>query len=250
MKCKPLIGLNADYRPHQKQTPAFSYVPAGYYRAIQAAGAIPVIIPPTEDPESIATLIDTLHGFVLIGGQDLDPRNDGWMTHPSVQAMDPIRERFDRLLMNEIAERRLPVFGIGVGMQLMNVNQGGTLFLHLPEDCPNAVPHRDLIDPQHRHGLQVEPDSLMSRVYGDGEIRVTSRHHMGIDEVAPGFRITARCPDGIIEAIESEMLDWWALGTQFHPESDAASAVDIRIFEEFIDGVRERVENGTLRLVA
>ena len=77
----------------------------------------------------------------------------------------------------------------------------------------------------------------MERVYGDGEIRVSSRHHMGIDEVAPGFAVTARCPDGIVEAIESEISGWFAIGTQFHPENDAASALDVRIFEEFLEGI-------------
>jgi putative glutamine amidotransferase len=78
----------------------------------------------------------------------------------------------------------------------------------------------------------------MGRVYGDGEIRVNSRHHMAVDEVAGDFRVTARCPDGIIEAIESIRDDWFAIGTQFHPEGTAASALDVRIFEEFIEGTR------------
>lgn len=87
-------------------------------------------------------------------------------------------------------------------------------------------------DPNHRHSLVVESDSLIGRVYGEGEIRVTSRHHMAIDQVAQGFRVTARCQDGVIEAIESEMLDWFAIGTQFHPESSAASTrFSVRIFE-------------------
>ena len=77
----------------------------------------------------------------------------------------------------------------------------------------------------------------MERVYGEGEIRVNSMHHMAVDEVAPGFVVTARCPDGVVEAIESETPDWFAFGTQFHPEADSASALDVRIFEEFIDGV-------------
>lgn len=249
MSCKPLIGLNADFRNTARQTPAFSFVAAGYYNAIIAAGGIPVIAPPLPDAESIRCLLDKLDGFVLIGGADLDPRNDGFMKHPSVRELEPRREAFDRLLMSEIAERRMPVFGIGTGMQLLNVSQGGNLFLHLPEDLPHAVPHRDAHDVHHRHSLEVVSDSLIGRVYGDGEIRVSSRHHMAVDEVATGFRITAQCPDGVIEAIESEMMDWFAIGTQFHPESEAASALDIRIFEEFIDGVRERSEN-ELRLVA
>ena len=53
----------------------------------------------------------------------------------------------------------------------------------------------------------------------------------------------------MIEAIESEMMDWFALGTQFHPECGAASALDIRIFEEFIEGVRER-SGQEMRVVA
>jgi putative glutamine amidotransferase len=249
MTSKPLIGINADFRSNHQQTPAYSFVAAGYYRAIQAAGGIPLIMPPTADLESVQQILDVVHGVLLIGGADLDPHLDGCHRHSSTKLMDPVRERFDRMLIGEIAERRVPVFGIGAGMQLINVQQGGTLFLHLPEDLPTAIPHRDMIDAQHRHALSVVADSLVGRVYGDGEIRVTSRHHMAIDDLAPGFRVTARCPDQVIEAIESEMLDWFAIGTQFHPESDAASAVDIRLFEEFVDGVKLR-QNNALRLVA
>lgn len=244
----PLIGLNSDYRAASHNQPAFSFVAAGYYDAIFAAGGIPVILPPTGDEDSICSVLDRLDGFVLIGGADLDPRNDGFMLHPSVRAMEARRERFDRRLVHEIAERRLPVFGIGVGMQLLNVVCGGNLLLHVPEDLPNALPHRDAQDPNHRHSLVIESDSLMGRVYGEGEIRVTSRHHMALDEVADGFRVTARCQDGVIEAIESEMIDWIAIGTQFHPESTAASALDIRIFEEFIEAIQMRT--GVARVAA
>jgi putative glutamine amidotransferase len=151
--------------------------------------------------------------------------------------MDPRREDFDRLLMGQIADRRMPVFAIGAGLQLLNVTQGGSLFLHLPEDLPTAIPHKDQYDPEHRHGLEVVFGTLMERVYGDGEIRVNSMHHQAIDEVAPGFQVTARCPDGVVEAIESTDENWWAIGTQFHPEAESASALDVRIFEEFLDGI-------------
>ena len=90
--------------------------------------------------------------------------------------------------------------------------------------------------------------SLMERVYGDGEIRVNSFHHMAVDEVGDKFRVTARCPDGVIEAIESDQDDWLAIGTQFHPEADSASALDIRIFEEFVCGISSRAAE--LRMVA
>jgi putative glutamine amidotransferase len=247
MRSKLLIGLNADYRAAKKDAPAFSYVCAGYYESIVEAGGIPVILPPIAKEVDLDRVLDLLDGMVLVGGPDLDPRRDGYMLHPAVRMLDGRREEFDRRLMRMIAKRRMPVFGIGVGMQLLNVSGGGTLLLHIPEDLPNALPHKDPIDPAHRHGLEVVSGSLMERVYGDAEIRVNSVHHMAVDDVAPGFRVTARCPDGVIEAIEST-TDWHAFGTQFHPESDSASALDLRIFEEFIIGITGEVLQ--MRLVA
>jgi putative glutamine amidotransferase len=248
MNGKPLIGLNTDYRSARKDSPAFSYLCAGYYDSLVKAGAIPVIIPPLADIHDLRRALDPLDGFVMIGGADLDPRRDGFMLHPSVRLLDPRREDFDRMLISEIARRQMPVFGIGVGMQLLNVSQGGNLFLHIPEDSPRAIPHADSLDPAHRHALEVVPGSLMDRVYGEGEIRVNSMHHMAVDDIAPGFRATARCPDGIVEAIESVMDDWFAFGTQFHPEADSASALDLRIFEEFLIGATGVVPE--MRMVA
>ncbi len=236
---KPVIGINSDFRSPQGNQPAFSVVPAGYFDCVTRSGGIPVVIPPLTSDDDINAVLCRIDGLIMIGGADLDPRRDGYMRHPTVRPMDPRREDFDRKIMQIVTERRIPVFGIGVGMQLLNVTMGGNLFYHIPEDLPSAIPHKDAQDPAHRHSLEVERDSLMERVYGDGEIRVSSRHHMAIDEVADGFRVTARCPDGVIEAIESGIPGWVAIGTQFHPENDAASALDVRVFEEFIEAIRE-----------
>lgn len=245
MRHKPLIGLNADYRGPRKDSPAYSFLAAGYFDAVARAGGIPLLLPPVLDEDDLRRVLDTLDGVVLVGGADLDPRRDGYMLHPSVRPLEGRREDFDRLLIRMVGDRQLPLFGIGVGMQLLNVSQGGNLLLHIPEDLPKALPHKDLLDGQHRHGLQVVPGSLMERVYGDGEIRVNSFHHMAVDDVAPGFRATAKCPDGVVEAIEST-TDWLALGTQFHPEAESASALDLRVFEEFIAGITGEVAEARL----
>jgi putative glutamine amidotransferase len=248
MRKKPLIGLNADYRASKKDAPAFSYVAAGYYDSISAVGGVPVVMPPVAEADDLARVLDQLDGVVMVGGADLDPRNDGYMLHPSLRLMDARREAFDRMLARQVAKRRMPVFGIGSGMQLLNVTQGGNLHLHIPEDLPKAIPHADSLDPAHRHGLEVVPGTLMERVFGDGEIRVNSMHHMAIDELATEFMVTARSPDGVIEAFESKTDDWWVLGTQFHPEADSASALDVRIFEEWVVGITGEVM--AVRLVA
>lgn len=247
MDSKPLIGLTADYRAAKQESPAFSYIARGYYDSLLAAGALPVILPPLTEMDDANRLLDMVEGMVFVGGGDLDPNRDGFMHHPAVHSIAERREDFDRLLMQLVAERHMPVFGIGVGMQLLNVQQGGNLFLHIPEDLPNALPHKDPLDGAHRHALCIESNSLMDRVYGDGEVRVNSMHHMAIDEVAPGFRVTATSPDGVIEAIEYDSDDWFAMGTQFHPESDSASALDQRVFDEFVDAV---AVHDRMRLVA
>lgn len=248
MASKPLIGINLDYRSARRDSAAFAFLGAGYFDSLSKAGAIPVVIPPLKDESDVSQVLDLLDGIVLGGGADLDPRQDGFMLHPSMRLLDRRRETFDRILIRLAAERRMPVFGIGCGMQLLNVSQGGNLFLHLSEDLPRALPHLDATDPNHRHALEVEMDSLIGRVYGEGEIRVNSMHHMAVDQVAPGFAVTARCPDGVIEAIESTMDGWFAIGTQFHPQNESASALDMRIFEEFIAGVTGAVVE--MRMVA
>jgi putative glutamine amidotransferase len=232
---KPLIGVNMDYRPSRKGSPAFSFLGAGYYDSIADAGGVPVVIPPILD--DLNRVLDLLDGIVLIGGADLDPRNEGWMLHPSVTLLDRRREQFDRMLIRLVAERRMPVLGIGCGMQLLNIAQGGNLSYHIPEDMPRALPHLDTTDPNHRHALVVAKGSMMERIYGEGEIRVNSMHHMAVDDVAMGFAVTAHCLDGVIEAIESTMDDWFALGVQFHPEKGRGTELDIGVFEQFIEGI-------------
>ncbi len=248
MAAKPLIGINTDFRPSRKEHAALSFIAAGYYDGIINSGGVPIIMPPLADEDDTIRLLDMLDGVVLVGGSDLDPRRDGYMPHPAVRPMDSRREDFDRLLAKHICARHMPVLGVGAGMQLLNLTEGGTLFLHIPEDLPKAIPHKDPIDQSHRHALIVERGSAMERVYGDGEIRVNSMHHMAIDDLANSFRVTARSPDGVIEAFESDVDGWVVIGTQFHPEAESASALDGKIFEEFIIGITGEVPE--MRMVA
>src|SRR5919106_4341270 len=165
MMSKPIVALNADFVNRSGDKPAFTFVAAGYYDAISKVGGIPVIIPPLECDQDLEHVLQRVDGVVLVGGADLDPRRDGWMLHPTIRPLAPRREVFDRRLMRLISEQRLPVFGIGAGMQLLNVAMGGNLLLHIPEDRPGSLPHHDPLDPAHRHTLELAPGSLMERVY-------------------------------------------------------------------------------------
>ena len=72
MDCRPMIGLNAEYRPARKDSSAYSYLSAGYYDSILAAGGIPVIIPPLENEADVNCVLDRLQGLVLVGGHEQD----------------------------------------------------------------------------------------------------------------------------------------------------------------------------------
>ena len=111
MQRKPIIALNADFRQAKGNQPSFSVVTAGYYDSIARCGGIPLIIPPTNNEDDIAQILETVDGVVMVGGADLDPRRDGFMLHPSVREMDSRREKFDRILMSMIADSRTPVLG-------------------------------------------------------------------------------------------------------------------------------------------
>src|SRR5262249_56293888 len=106
-----------------------------------------------EDP------LSRVNGVIPPGGPDVAPRRNGQPPHQRVQPMDERRETNDRLLIRSILKRRLPVLAIGLGMQQINVALGGTLYLHLPEDLPSALPHSDPTDGPHPHPLLPPPTS-------------------------------------------------------------------------------------------
>jgi putative glutamine amidotransferase len=231
---RPFIGINADFIAGSKTSAAHARLNAGYFDAIVSAGGLPVILPPIAKDADLSSILDRIDGFVLTGGLDMDPRRSSHPTHSSIQPMAERREENDRLLIRQLLKRRMPLLAIGLGMQQLNSACEGSLFLHLPEDMPRAMPHRDTTGGPHRHAVLLEPRTRMEEIYGGGEIRVNSGHHQAVRQVGKGMRVAATAPDGVIEAIEAVDLNWFCVGVQWHPESETASALDMQLFECFI----------------
>jgi len=239
---RPIIGINADFVPAGKVTSAHVRLNSDYCDRVEAAGGLPVIIPPLGKEAGLDGLLDRLDGVILSGGLDIDPTRARRPSHPAVQPVAERREFSDRLLVRAVVARQLPILAIGFGMQQLNVACGGTLYLHLPDQQPQSLPHGHPADGPHRHAVLLEPNTRIAAVCGGGEIRVASAHHQAVRQVGACLRISARAADGIIEAIEAVDPNWFCVGVQWHPESDTASGLDRRLFECFVQNGLGRIE--------
>jgi putative glutamine amidotransferase len=234
-KSKPVVGINGDFRPVRKDGCALSWFNTGYYDCITAAGGLPLLLPPYASDADLKQALQMCDGVVLAGcTQDLDPVKMGLQPHPHTRPMPVRREEFDRRMAKLAVELRLPIVAIGSGMQTLNVVCGGTLFQHIAEEIPKALHHRDPVEKPNRHIIEIVEGTLCWDIYGPGEIRVNSDHHMAINQLAPQFIMSAKAPDGVIECYESNVRGWFCLGVQWHPEDDTSSALDMQIFQEFI----------------
>ncbi len=252
---RPIIGINTDYRHIGRGNRAHSFVHSGYFDCIEAAGGLPVILPPLTREEDLQELLERVDGLVLGGGEDLDPKHLNQNHHPSVRPIPERRERADRMACKLARRMKLPLLGIGLGMQEMNVFFGGTLYTHVPEELPRAIPHRDPHGGCHRHVVHAKRDSLILDIYGPDEMRVSSYHHQGIRRIAPDFRIGATAPDGLIEAIEhDDIADWWAVGVQWHPELEGTISLDTQLLKAFIEASKDtafrRADQPTLAIAS
>lgn len=240
MSRKPVIALNGDFRAERKDAVALSWFNAGYYDSISAAGGIPLLISPLAEDDDLSQLLADVDGVVLAGcNLDLDPVRLGFQKHPATRPMPTRREDFDRRLAKMAVKRRLPILAIGSGMQTLNIVCGGTLFQNVKEDVPKAFHHRDAVETNLRHIIDIVPGTRTDVIYGPGEIRVNSQHHMAVDQVAEPFKVSATAPDGVVEAYESIDEDWFCLGVQWHPENETASALDMQVFETFLAACEE-----------
>jgi putative glutamine amidotransferase len=243
---RPLIGITTDFQTPKGLT-AFTRANVGYVDSVLAAGGLPILLPPLKKdnyPE-LDMYLKMLSGIVFTGGADLDPRKYGQPLTAAVQLMSARREDSERLLFQKVAESKLPVLGIGMGMQLINVFHGGTLFAHLPTENPKALPHSDPSGYPHRHMVLVEDGTFLEEIYGSGEQRVNSTHHQAVNQLGRKLRVCARAHDGVVEAIETTDPSWFCVGLQWHPECDTASALDQQIFECFVQASTRYVTAGS-----
>jgi putative glutamine amidotransferase len=192
--------------------------PAGLAASLTAAEAEPVPLRRPSGRTNWDDLLDGLHGLVLAGHDEALRRQDA---------------DFEEMV-GWCRENRLPLLGIDHGLHLLNTSHGGTVYFDLPRDLPEALQHRHPPERGLRHTINVVPGTRLAELYGEGEVVVNSEHRRAVQRVARGFLVSARALDGVIEAIEFEEDDWFALGVQWQPASATASGLDIQLFRGLV----------------
>jgi putative glutamine amidotransferase len=138
-------------------------------------------------------------------------------------------------LVRYCRQYKVPYLGVDLGLHILNTTFGGTLHTDLPRELPEALQHRHPPERGLRHAINVVRGTQLAQLYGEGEVVVNSEHRWAVQRVGRGFRVGATALDGVIEAIESESDNWFALGVQWHPASASASGLDIQVFRGLIN---------------
>ena len=220
MSSAPVIGLTT----YPRDARGRFHLPVEYVEGVRRAGALAWLIPPGET--RVEELLARLDALILTGGGDVDPALYGGRAHPSIYSVDRGRDESELQLARAALAGALPALAICRGCQIVNVALGGTLVEHLPDE---PFPQGKGTSTAHRgegpgtsslHPVELQPGSLVAGIVGEMRPRTSSSHHQAIRRVAQRLTVTARAPDGTIEAVElaDPAEHPFFLGVQWHPE--------------------------------
>lgn len=182
-----------------------------YAQAVEAAGGIPIIAPLFDREHTARAFAALLDGLIITGGPGITRGLIGALP-PDLPAVDDKRDRSDALIFQAMADR--PFLGICYGMQFANAMAGGGIYGDVQAQADSEAHSAERGATEHR--IQIAPGSRLAAIFGAGQLATNSHHIQALAEVGAGLRVTARSPDGVIEAIES--ADGRVIGVQFHPE--------------------------------
>jgi len=216
----PVIGVICFEVAAEEQRSARACQSLTYVRALQSAGAAPLLIPPSSDVGSLHAVYRRLDGLLLPGGGDIEPAHYGEERHPRCAEPSPARDQTELTLARWSVEDGLPVLGICRGIQVLNVALGGSLYQDILAQVPGGTRHDWYPDHPRTltpHDVTLAPGSRLAALTGVHSMPVNSLHHQAVKDPAPGLRVTAHATDGIVEAVEVPDHPF-ALAVQWHPE--------------------------------
>lgn len=237
------------------------YLGRDYSEALENFGAIPTHLPLIPKKDYIAAALKNLDGVLLPGSDsDVDPLIYGEEPLPNLGKVFPEKDETDLLVLREAERLKMPILAVCFGMQILNVERGGTLVQDIESQIADCLKHEQGI-PKRRnsHSLKIKEGSILSRLITTqeigvadshainavnrnkiDEIKVNSSHHQAIGIVGKNLAATAWAKDGVIEGIEDTREDRFVIGVQWHPElSWNFDGLSKNIFSAFVQKCSE-----------
>ncbi|NLD47515.1 MAG: gamma-glutamyl-gamma-aminobutyrate hydrolase family protein [Clostridiaceae bacterium] len=231
---KPLIGITAGFDYSENKL----YINSGYYEGIINAGGLPVVLPVTRNIDCYNSLIMEFDGFLLSGGPDVDAKHWHDKNYVFNGEISPYRDELEIFIVREAIKRNKPVFGICRGAQVINIALGGTIYqdIYSQINNDNLEKHSQQAPKWYpTHNIHIEKWSRIYKSHAKDTIRVNSFHHQAVKDLAPGFKVSSRCEDGVVESIEHETCTF-AVGVQWHPELMwERDRTFLKLFEDFVE---------------
>lgn len=210
---QPIIGITGNFGEKGCE------LAEGYYESILQAGGTPVIIPPYENTDALANILDHIDGLLLSGGGDLNPLFLKEEPIPGLHNINYKRDLSELLLTRLAYDRQIPILGICRGIQILTAALDGELYQDIYSQCEgHLLKHSQDLDRRYAsHTVQLTEHSLISTIFNDTSLDVNSFHHQAVKQPGPHLKVCATAPDGIIEAVESSEYKS-IIGVQWHPE--------------------------------
>ncbi|MCX7914283.1 MAG: type 1 glutamine amidotransferase [Thermodesulfovibrionales bacterium] len=246
---KPIVGITLDYYKRRYS------VEQSYIKSILFCGGLPLFIGPflvnstvtakylaqeeefslsTNSSDYIELIADAIDGLLLSGGDDISPHYYGEkisVPKDKIKITSKLRSEFELRLIKEIIKREKPVFGICLGMQVLNVAFGGSLYQDLSYQTDCFLDHSSS---EHYISIIKFPYSPMENT----RYLVNSTHHQAVKDLGEGLEVFAISEDGIIEGFYKRDYNF-LVGVQWHPERSLDSQLSIVMFSAFIQKAKE-----------
>ena len=235
---KPIIAITPDV-----DTDGNTKILKAYIDAIENAGGTPVLVPYTENMDTLMSFIDLCDGVCFTGGIDVDPKRYFEEKMIWCKETRDIRDIFDLSIFELATKKNKPIFAICRGAQLINVALGGTLYQDIPTEISTSILHTQS-EPkfEHSHEVKIVENTPLYALLGKERIKANSFHHQAIKKLGKDLEIMAFADDGIVEAIY--MPDYpYLRAYQWHPERICQNdEKQKKLFEDFILACKKQGE--------
>lgn len=215
------------------------YMTNDYVKAIERAGAIPMLLPPIQNEDDINSQINVCDGFIIAGGDDVNPILYNEEPKEKLGEFNSTVDEYQIKLLKKIIDLDKPVLGVCRGLQLINIVLGGNLYQDLSYREEESFKHCQIaIRYQPSHKVNFKEGSIFENLFGKSAF-VNSFHHQSLNKLGNDVEVLAFSNDNIVEAVQVKNKKF-VLGVQWHPEM-------MMVKDDYMIGIFKELINKSLK---